>query len=124
LGGDRAAPVEHETWVQETYQSYLSQRSRLYQDVLRWPKSQFLETACNLNHGLNSQEPNDVPFRSVSGGLPALSKAMVLNLLVNRCRGSPDFRSDDYSSDPKSWLLRRYLRFRLQCPSVDLGNAP
>ena len=41
LGGDSAALVEYETWIHETYQSYLIQRRQLYGSVLRWPKSQF-----------------------------------------------------------------------------------
>ncbi len=41
LGGDSGALVEYEMWIQETYQSYLSQRRQLYGSVLRWPKSQF-----------------------------------------------------------------------------------
>lgn len=41
LGGDHTALVEYETWIQETYASYLPERSRLYRSVLRWPKSRF-----------------------------------------------------------------------------------
>lgn len=41
LGGDSAALVEYETWVHETYQSYLAARHLLYGSVRRWPESPF-----------------------------------------------------------------------------------
>ena len=39
--GDCNALVEYETWVQESYQSYLSTRAQFYASVLRWPGSRF-----------------------------------------------------------------------------------
>jgi flavin-dependent dehydrogenase len=39
--GDSSTLAEYESWVQETYQSYLSLRSQFYRSVLRWPKSRF-----------------------------------------------------------------------------------
>jgi flavin-dependent dehydrogenase len=41
LGGDAQALTEYETWVQESYRSYLSQRSDFYGSVSRWPESRF-----------------------------------------------------------------------------------
>ena len=39
--GDSSAMAEYESWVDETYQSYLTVRSQLYGTVLRWPRSRF-----------------------------------------------------------------------------------
>jgi flavin-dependent dehydrogenase len=39
--GDLGAPAEYETWVNETYQSYLSTRAQFYSSVGRWPGSRF-----------------------------------------------------------------------------------
>jgi flavin-dependent dehydrogenase len=39
--GDSSALAEYESWVNETYQSYLSMRGQLYGSVLRWPRSRF-----------------------------------------------------------------------------------
>ena len=39
--GDLKALGEYETWVNETYQSYLSTRKQFYSSVVRWPKSRF-----------------------------------------------------------------------------------
>lgn len=41
--GDSSAPAEYETWVNETYQSYLSTRAQFYSSVVRWPGSLFWE---------------------------------------------------------------------------------
>jgi flavin-dependent dehydrogenase len=41
FAGDSTALTEYETWIQETYRSYLSQRGQLYGSVRRWPKSLF-----------------------------------------------------------------------------------
>ena len=39
--GDLSAPAEYETWVNETYRSYLSTRVQFYSSVVRWPRSRF-----------------------------------------------------------------------------------
>jgi len=39
--GDSSALAEYESWVNETYQSYLSLRSQFYGSVRRWPGSRF-----------------------------------------------------------------------------------
>jgi flavin-dependent dehydrogenase len=39
--GDSSALAEYQSWVNETYQSYLSLRSQFYRSVLRWPGSRF-----------------------------------------------------------------------------------
>lgn len=41
FAGDPSAFTEYETWVNETYRSYLSTRERFYTSVVRWPGSQF-----------------------------------------------------------------------------------
>lgn len=41
LDGDLSALAEYEAWVNETYRSYLSMRSRFYTSVVRWPGSRF-----------------------------------------------------------------------------------
>lgn len=38
---DLSALAEYETWVNETYQSYLSTRAQFYSSVARWPGSRF-----------------------------------------------------------------------------------
>jgi flavin-dependent dehydrogenase len=39
--GDLSAQAEYETWVQESYRSYLSMRAQFYGSVVRWPESRF-----------------------------------------------------------------------------------
>ena len=39
--GDSGALAEYESWVNETYQSYLSLRTQFYRSVQRWPESRF-----------------------------------------------------------------------------------
>lgn len=39
--GDLSAPTEYETWVNETYRSYLSTHAQFYTSVVRWPESRF-----------------------------------------------------------------------------------
>lgn len=39
--GDLSALTEYETWVNESYQSYLSTRAQFYTSVERWPESRF-----------------------------------------------------------------------------------
>jgi flavin-dependent dehydrogenase len=39
--GESGALAEYESWVNESYQSYLSLRSKFYSSVLRWPESRF-----------------------------------------------------------------------------------
>ncbi len=39
--GDLSAPAEYETWINETWQSYLSTRAQFYSSVTRWPESRF-----------------------------------------------------------------------------------
>jgi flavin-dependent dehydrogenase len=41
LKGDVRALAEYETWVNETYRSYLSMRTQFYGNVVRWPGSRF-----------------------------------------------------------------------------------
>lgn len=41
LDGDLSALGEYETWIKETYRSYLSTRARFYNSVVRWPESRF-----------------------------------------------------------------------------------
>jgi len=41
FAGDLSALAEYETWVKETYQSYLSTRAQFYSSVVRWPGSRF-----------------------------------------------------------------------------------
>jgi flavin-dependent dehydrogenase len=41
FAGDLGAPAEYETWVNETYQSYLATRAQFYSSVGRWPGSRF-----------------------------------------------------------------------------------
>jgi flavin-dependent dehydrogenase len=39
--GDLSALAEYETWVKQTYQSYLLTRAQFYSSVVRWPESRF-----------------------------------------------------------------------------------
>jgi flavin-dependent dehydrogenase len=39
--GESCALAEYETWVKETYQSYLAMRAQFYGSVARWPESRF-----------------------------------------------------------------------------------
>ena len=39
--GDLSALSAYDSWVQETYRAYLSERRQFYAGVLRWPSSQF-----------------------------------------------------------------------------------
>lgn len=39
--GDLSALAEYETWINESYQSYLLTRAQFYSSVLRWPGSRF-----------------------------------------------------------------------------------
>jgi flavin-dependent dehydrogenase len=39
--GESSALAEYETWVKETYQSYLAMRAQFYGSVARWPESRF-----------------------------------------------------------------------------------
>jgi flavin-dependent dehydrogenase len=39
--GSSGALAEYESWVNETYQSYLSLRGKFYGSVLRFPESRF-----------------------------------------------------------------------------------
>lgn len=39
--GDLSALAEYETWVNESYQSYLLTRAQFYSSVVRWPESPF-----------------------------------------------------------------------------------
>jgi flavin-dependent dehydrogenase len=41
LDGDSSVLAEYESWVKENYRSYLSERSRFYCNVSRWPASPF-----------------------------------------------------------------------------------
>ena len=41
LAGDGGALRAYQSWVQDTYQTYLSERSQFYSGVQRWPSSQF-----------------------------------------------------------------------------------
>jgi flavin-dependent dehydrogenase len=41
FNGDPSALAEYETWVQESYKSYLSMRAQFYASVVRWPESRF-----------------------------------------------------------------------------------
>ena len=41
LAGSSATFAEYETWVQESYQSYLATREQFYASVRRWPNSRF-----------------------------------------------------------------------------------
>lgn len=41
FAGDSSALAAYDSWVQKTYQAYLSERRRFYSGVLRWPRSQF-----------------------------------------------------------------------------------
>ena len=41
LAGDASTFEAYDTWVQQTYQAYLSERSKFYSGVQRWPSSQF-----------------------------------------------------------------------------------
>lgn len=41
LDGDLSALAEYETWVNESYQSYLLTRAQFYSSVVRWPESRF-----------------------------------------------------------------------------------
>jgi flavin-dependent dehydrogenase len=41
FNGDLSALAEYETWVNETYQSYLVTRAQFYSSVVRWPESRF-----------------------------------------------------------------------------------
>jgi flavin-dependent dehydrogenase len=41
FGGDFTGLAEYESWVQETYRSYLSLRGQFYSSVRRWPGSRF-----------------------------------------------------------------------------------
>ena len=41
FAGDPNAFGAYDSWVQETYQTYLSERRQFYSGVLRWPSSQF-----------------------------------------------------------------------------------
>jgi len=41
FNGDPSAQAEYETWVQESYRSYLSMRAQFYNSVVRWPESRF-----------------------------------------------------------------------------------
>lgn len=39
--GDLSALTEYETWINETYRSYLATRAQFYSSVARWPESRF-----------------------------------------------------------------------------------
>ena len=41
FAGDQSALAEYETWVKESYRSYLSTRAQFYGSVVRWPESRF-----------------------------------------------------------------------------------
>ena len=41
FAGDPSALTAYDSWVQETYHAYLSDRRQFYGSVLRWPSSQF-----------------------------------------------------------------------------------
>lgn len=41
FGGDSSALTEYGSWIKEGYRSYLSERSRFYSNVRRWPASCF-----------------------------------------------------------------------------------
>ena len=41
FAGDASGLSEYESWVQETYATYLTIRARLYSGVQRWPQSEF-----------------------------------------------------------------------------------
>ena len=41
FAGDASALSEYDSWVQETYHAYLSERRYFYEGVRRWPSSQF-----------------------------------------------------------------------------------
>lgn len=49
--GDVGAPAEYETWVNESYQSYLSTRAQFYSSVMRWPGSRFWKRRAEADSG-------------------------------------------------------------------------
>lgn len=49
--GDLSALEEYETWVNETYRSYLSTRAEFYTRVERWPGSRFWQRRASRNAG-------------------------------------------------------------------------
>jgi flavin-dependent dehydrogenase len=51
FGGDLGALAEYETWVNETYQSYLSTHAQFYSRVVRWPESQFWKRRGSEDNG-------------------------------------------------------------------------
>ena len=52
--GDLRALAEYETWVNETYCSYLSTRARFYSSVVRWPGSRFWKRRASAGDGTSS----------------------------------------------------------------------
>ena len=51
FGGDLSALAEYETWVNETYRSYLSTRAQFYSSVVRWPESRFWKRRASEDTG-------------------------------------------------------------------------
>jgi flavin-dependent dehydrogenase len=52
--GDLGALAEYETWVNETYCSYLSTRAQFYSSVVRWPESRFWKRRASAGDGTSS----------------------------------------------------------------------
>jgi flavin-dependent dehydrogenase len=51
FAGDLSALAEYESWVNESYQSYLSMRAKFYSSVVRWPESRFWQRRSSPDTG-------------------------------------------------------------------------